>query len=61
MCVPKGRDGQFGNGLDPFHCSQVEVDINVAQWYKWALSLRLVEGCVHSAAPGQPQGGKEAS
>jgi hypothetical protein len=34
-------------------------DISVDHVYKWA--LKLVERCVHCAAPGQPKGGKEAS
>jgi hypothetical protein len=37
----------------------IRSDISVGHSYKWA--LRVVERCVLSAAPGQPNGGKETS
>jgi hypothetical protein len=36
-----------------------ECDISVSHLYKWA--LRVAERCVFSAAPGQPERGKETS
>jgi hypothetical protein len=32
-------------------------DISVDQLYKWA--LRMAEGCMHGATPGQPEGEKK--
>ncbi len=36
--------------------SIVVIKFSVDHLYKWA--LRMVERCVHGAAPGQPKGGK---